>query len=203
MTRPLLSRASIVTVISAALLLMACGGKGSDDPPEPNPTGREDSGIRDSAVAVDATALDASPDATVDSGDPTTNPRLSCEGMFPCDPIADTGCGAGLHCMVDYTEALPSASCDVAGTGRDDGASAFDPCPCQVGFACTDIGCMRICDPSIPGGGDLAPTGMMGQFDSPDCASSSWGPDCVSGSPEFNDPERCFGRCDTIFGGGF
>lgn len=83
----------------------------------------------------------------------TNNTTPTCEPLDPaigdCDPICQTGCDVGDHCLVD---ADAMAMCGPAGPRLQDEACSADT-ECDLGFHCRSVGggdrtCLSYCDPN-------------------------------------------------------
>ena len=140
-----------------------------------DPAGEHGSNAANASNGTDAgnnaMPTDGGPDGTTGSNNATTGPNQGtgaqtngqtgrCEpldpALGPCDPICQTGCGIGEHCVAvgDPLEAL----CEDAGLGEQSDTCNADT-ECAIGLHCRAVGggpqlCMAYCDPDAPDCGD-------------------------------------------------
>lgn len=140
-----------LTVASLGVLLLArCGEETKAGPDAGTPAGADAAALPGPDAAAlpgpDAAALPG-PDAAALPGPDAATAGPDAGSTGPCDPFAQTGCGANLKCGVDQAGNL---LCDAVGTKTDQQTCTADT-ECAAGLACVGITgetgnkCRRFC----------------------------------------------------------
>jgi hypothetical protein len=108
-------------VLATVVVIASCGGSG---------TSGDDTSDRDASVPGDGSGSGSSGDGGIDAPPVSHAPCPTC-----CDPIAQTGCGAGEACYHDEAS-TQLTYCAPVGTAPINGACVNDS-SCSAGLDCT------------------------------------------------------------------